>query len=154
MDVRQREPRNVDGLGIRVALDAELSAGGFQQVVVDDLVDACVRTGEPVVDGAQRGQHASDDPGLLGDFPHRRLFQALVILTVSLGQAPLHPPGPVATCDHRDPGNPLVNVNDQASGRDLLDGRSPAGQPGRHRGREIHFVTVTSARSCPDRARG
>ena len=48
MDVRQREPRNVDGLGIGVARNAELSAGGFQQVVVDDLVDACVRRGEPV----------------------------------------------------------------------------------------------------------
>src|SRR5665647_3938201 len=68
MDVRQREPRDVDRLGIRVALDAELTAGGLEQIVMDDLVDSGVRGGEPVVDGAQWGQHASDDAGLLGYF--------------------------------------------------------------------------------------
>src|SRR5665647_3893445 len=42
MDVEQRKPGHVDSFGIGVALDTELTAGGFEQVVVDDLVDARV----------------------------------------------------------------------------------------------------------------
>ena len=41
LNVVEWEPCHIDGLGIRIALDTQLTAGGFQKVVVDDLVDTC-----------------------------------------------------------------------------------------------------------------
>ena len=41
---------------------------------------------EPVVDAAERGQHAALDPGLLGDLADRGLFGRLAELDVALGQ--------------------------------------------------------------------
>ena len=102
---------------------------------MDDLVDDLFRGGEPVVDGAEGDQYASDDAGLLGNLAHRCLVQGLVVLDVSLGQAPLDPTGPVATRDDRYPGDTFVNIHDNPASGDLLHRRQPAWQPGRTRGR-------------------
>src|SRR5665811_327433 len=139
---------------IGVARDAELAAGRLEQVVVDNLVDNLVRCGEPVVDGAQCGQDAADDAGLLGNLAHGCLLQRLVVLDVPLRQAPLDPAGAVATCDHRNTCDSVVDVDDNPAGGGLLHCRQPSWQPGWPRGGGSHCVTVTSRSEGRGRARG
>ena len=98
----QRHPGDVDRLVVGVALDRERAADGLEQVVVHELVHPPAVGREPVVDGAERRQHAALDAGLLRDLAHGRLSQGLAVLGVALGQAPLQPTGPVAPGDDGD----------------------------------------------------
>ncbi len=94
---------------------------------------------------AMVGSDLALDAGLLGDLPSGRLGQCLAGLDVPLGQAPVDPPGPVATGNDRDPGGPLVDVDDDASSRALLDGGQASGLTrGRLEARVAHHSTVTS----------
>ena len=83
-------------------------ADRLEQVVVDELVDAALAGGEPVVDGAELDEHPPLDAGLLGHLARRGLGQRLLALDVALGQAPLDPARPVAAGDDRDPRLALV----------------------------------------------
>ena len=67
--------------------------------MVDGLVHSPSVGDEPVVDAAQRGQHAAANSGLLGDFTDGGLLGGLALLDVSLGQRPQHPTAPVDAPD-------------------------------------------------------
>ena len=84
---------------VRIVLRGQGAAGGLQEEVVDDLVDAVVVPSEPVVDRGQVTQDAPVDAGLLGDLAHGRLLRSLSALQVALGQAPLQAPTAVTTGD-------------------------------------------------------
>ena len=129
----EAHPRDVDGLVIGVVLDGELAAEGLEQVVVDELVHPLRRRREPVVDGAELDEHPSDDAGLLGDLAGGRLDERLAGLDVSLGEAPLDAAGPVAPRDDRDEGAAVLDVDDDAAGRALLD-RGQTASPARGSG--------------------
>src|SRR5271155_50688 len=83
---------------------------------------------EPVVDAAQRRQHAALDSGLLGDFADRGLLGRLTELDVACGQRPQHPAAPVDAADER--GNllltrPIDIVDDQSTGRCFVHSAQP-----------------------------
>src|SRR6185436_7088701 len=87
--------------------------------------------------------------GLLGHLAHRCLLEGLLVLDVTLGQAPFDPAGAVATGDDRDACDSLMNVDDDPAGRDLFHRRQPAWQPGRPRSTGSHPVTVTRRTGSP-----
>ena len=89
----QRHPGHLVDLDVVVA---ELAAGGLEQVVVHGLVDPAVLGDEPVVDGAERGEHPAADAGLLLDLADRGVLGGLAGLDVALGQRPEQPAPPVA----------------------------------------------------------
>ena len=82
-------------------LVGELTAEEAQEVVVHGLVHAASLGDEPVVDAAQRGQHAALDAGLFCDLADRGLLGGLAELDVALGQRPQHPASAVHASDQR-----------------------------------------------------
>src|SRR5271168_2235930 len=85
---------------------------------------------EPVVDAAQRRQHAALYPGLFGDFPDRGLFRGLAELDVAFGKRPQHPAASVDAADQcRDLlfTGAINVVDDQSTGRRLVHGPQPLG---------------------------
>ena len=67
--------------------------------MVNDLVDAAVVAGKPVVDRRQVADDTPVDAGFLGDLAQRRLLRGLGALQVTLGQAPLDTPRSIASRD-------------------------------------------------------
>lgn len=106
---------------------------------------------EPVVDTAQRGEHAAADPGFLGDLSDGGLFGGLAHFDVALGQRPQHPP---AAIDAPDQGGhllvawPVEAVNDQPAGGGLVHGAQTLGLAPR-RPRSIGFGGGDSALGWP-----
>src|SRR5271167_2261243 len=85
---------------------------------------------EPVVDAAQRRQHAALYTGLFGDFPDRGLFRGLAELDVAFGKRPQHPAASVDAADQcRDLlfTGAINVVDDQSTGRRLVHGPQPLG---------------------------
>src|SRR5271156_1287502 len=85
---------------------------------------------EPVVDAAQRRQHAALYSGLFGDFPDRGLFRGLAELDVAFGKRPQHPAASVhATdqCRNLLCAGAINVVDDQSTGRRLVHGPQPFG---------------------------
>ena len=83
--------------------------------MVNDLVDAAVAAGEPVVDRREVADDAPVDAGFLGDLAQRRLLRGLGTLQVSLGQAPLDTPRSIASRDKRCLGNSVTHVHDNTA---------------------------------------
>ena len=69
--------------------------------MVHGLVHATPLGDEPVVDAAQRRQHAALDARFLGDLTDRSLLGGLTEFDVALGQRPQHPAAPVDAPDQR-----------------------------------------------------
>src|SRR5271166_4960067 len=83
---------------------------------------------EPVVDPAQRRQHAAVDPGLLGDLADRGLLGRLTLLDMTFGQRPQHSAAPVDAADQRGDllfTGPIDTVDDQPAGRRFVDSAQP-----------------------------
>lgn len=118
----ERDPGGVDGLLVRVVLDGEVAAGGAQQEMMDELVDAVAADGEPVVDAAEGGDDIAVHTGLLSDLAAGRLGGCLTEFQVALRQAPFEPAGPVDACDDRHLEGGRIEVDHDAARGDLLHG--------------------------------
>ena len=114
---------DVLGLMIRVILRGQVPTHGLQKKMVDDLVDAVVVPGEPVVDRRQVTQNPARDSGLLRDLPHGRLLGGLPALQMPLGQAPLQAAAPIPTGDDRRDGAAGLHIDNEAAGARLIDHR-------------------------------
>lgn len=76
--------RDILGLVIRIPIDGNRAGLIPHQIVVDDLVDAAVVAGEPVVDRREVADDAPVDAGFLGDLAQRGLLGGRT-LEVALG---------------------------------------------------------------------
>ena len=123
----ERHPGHLADLDVLVG---QFAAEEPHQVVVHGLVHPPALGDEPVVDAAERGQHAALDSGLLGDLADRGLLGGLTEFDVALGQRPQHP---AASVDPADQGRDLAvlravdPVDDQAARRCLVHGAQPVG---------------------------
>ncbi|CCH70006.1 hypothetical protein BN10_480005 [Phycicoccus elongatus Lp2] len=154
MCLAQREPRDVDGLLVRVVLDRQVATDGLEQVVVDVLVDPAVPHREPIVDRPQLDEHAPLDAGLLGHFARGRLRQRLLALDVPLRQAPFDAAGPIAPGDDGDAGLAFEDVDDDATGGAFLDAGQPSGNPGGFGGCMTHNCHCNQSERCDQSTRG
>src|SRR5690348_17565323 len=100
--------------------------------MVHRLVHAAPLGDKPVIDTAERGEHAALDTGLLGDLTDRGLFGGLTELDVSLRQGPEHAPAPVDAADqgsHLGVIGPVDSIDDQPTRRCLVHGAKAIGWP-------------------------
>ena len=126
----ERHPRHFTDFDVLVG---ELAAEEPHQIVVHGLVHATALGDEPVVDAAERGQHAALDAGLLGDLADRGLFGGFTEFDVALGQRPQHPAAPVDAPDQRGDLGVLGSVDavdHQAARRGLVHRAQPVGPAG------------------------
>ena len=145
-----RHPRHLGDLDVFVG---QLPAGEPHQIMVHGLVHPPALGDEPVVDAAQRGQHAALDPGLLGDLTDGGLLGGLAQLDVALGQRPQHPAAPVDATDQRGDlvfARPVDAVDDQSAGRGFVHGAQPLG-PAARRSRRSARVWLRLACSVAGR---
>jgi hypothetical protein len=82
---------------------------------MDDLVDAAVVAGEPVIDRREVADDAPLDTGFLGDLAQGGLLRGLGTLEVALGQTPFDAARAVASGDERRIGNSVTYVDDDAA---------------------------------------
>src|SRR5947209_3084047 len=96
--------------------------------MVHRLVDSATVGDEPVVDAAERGEHAAANACLLGDLPDGGLLGRLTHLDVALGERPQHPSAPVNASDQRRDllvARPVEAVDHQPPGGRLVHRAQP-----------------------------
>lgn len=112
-------------LGDFDVLVGEFATAEAHQIVVHGLVNAPALGDEPVVDAAERRQHAALDAGLLGHLADGGLFGRFTLLDVTFRQRPQHPS---AAVDPPDQGGHLMvlgsvdAVDDQPACRCFVHG--------------------------------
>ena len=113
--VLQRNPSGFLGLVIRVVLNGDETGLVAHQIVVDNLVDAVVRSGEPVVDAREVTDDPSMNTGLFGDLAQGSLLGSFTRFEMAFWQAPFNSACAVAPGDQGGVGDPVNDINDDAS---------------------------------------